>query len=162
GALPPAHLDRKASRQLVQPIDPRLQVRQPHLSCHRLTSGTDGTPRGPGLTPTTCPDTLRRETLYDKVIKPDKATGPRPGLRVRAAEDIAALADLRGAVGVRGRTPGGPGGGLVGGGRPGPGVVPRAGGGGSAVLPRAGGHAARAGPAGRPGGDGRGVLPRPG
>ena len=91
-----------------------------------------------------------------------KLSGPGPVFAFELLTDIAALADLRGAVGVRGRATGGPGGGLVGGRGAGPAVDPRAGGGGSAVLPRAGGHAARAGPAGRPGGDGRGVLPRPG
>src|SRR5262245_44268089 len=42
--------------------------------------------RGPGLTPTTRPDSVRRETLYDKAIR------PRPGLRARAANRLAALA----------------------------------------------------------------------
>src|SRR5262249_5114087 len=108
--------------------------------------GETATPRGPGLTPTTRPDTVRRETLYDKVFR------PRPGLRARVAAGVAALADLRGAVGDRGRATGGPGGGLVGGGHgAGAGAGPRAGGGGSENLPRPGGHAARAGPAGRPG-----------
>src|SRR5262249_25567205 len=115
-------------------------------------SGTRfGLRRGPRLTPTTRPDSGNPGgTLHGK------ANGPGPGLRVRVADGIAAVASVRDAIADGAAAARGNGAGLV---RVAGGDDRRAGADGQALLPVDGADPSRAGRPGGAGGDGRGDLP---